>query len=301
MADRLCRLRGSQPRAHAGRAFLCRPGGLLQPGQFLRRRPEPQAGGLAHGGGRPARCRGHRRRGRLSYDLGLYRSDLDDDIVFVNSVTLNRAYLHQCRADAPAGDGRQHSVQDAALVRLRSPIPTPRRPTKAASWRPPATTRPPTPTATSPSIPGDQLAGRPGASGQAGGDLACHRSVDGRRRPDCAERAVPVRRRGQPDAATAGVRHAEPEHELPAYAARPVLCLGRERDRCQVLHVWHVLADRVGVSGRRRRTRPIRAPTAPRRRSVVSVACGLRSDAVPGDKYTSPALRGRGRSAERSG
>jgi iron complex outermembrane receptor protein len=31
--------------------------------------------------------------GRLSYNVGLYRSDLDDDIVFVNSVTLNRAYF----------------------------------------------------------------------------------------------------------------------------------------------------------------------------------------------------------------
>ena len=30
---------------------------------------------------------------RLSYDLGLYRTDLDNDIVFVNSTTLNRAYF----------------------------------------------------------------------------------------------------------------------------------------------------------------------------------------------------------------
>ena len=30
---------------------------------------------------------------RLSYNLGLYRSDLNDDIVFVNSVTLNRAFF----------------------------------------------------------------------------------------------------------------------------------------------------------------------------------------------------------------
>jgi outer membrane receptor protein involved in Fe transport len=30
---------------------------------------------------------------RLSYDLSLYRTDLDDDIVFVNSVTLGRAYF----------------------------------------------------------------------------------------------------------------------------------------------------------------------------------------------------------------
>lgn len=31
--------------------------------------------------------------GKLRYDLGLYRSDLDDDIIFVNSVTLNRAFF----------------------------------------------------------------------------------------------------------------------------------------------------------------------------------------------------------------
>jgi iron complex outermembrane receptor protein len=30
---------------------------------------------------------------RLTYNLGLYRSSLDDDIAFVNSVTLNRAYF----------------------------------------------------------------------------------------------------------------------------------------------------------------------------------------------------------------
>ncbi len=31
--------------------------------------------------------------GRLNYNLGIYRSNLDDDIVFVNSATLNRAYF----------------------------------------------------------------------------------------------------------------------------------------------------------------------------------------------------------------
>jgi outer membrane receptor protein involved in Fe transport len=31
--------------------------------------------------------------GALSYDLGLYRADLDDDIVFINSATLGRAYF----------------------------------------------------------------------------------------------------------------------------------------------------------------------------------------------------------------
>ncbi len=38
VADGLCRLRGSEPRADAGRTFLCRPNRFLQPGQFLRRR-----------------------------------------------------------------------------------------------------------------------------------------------------------------------------------------------------------------------------------------------------------------------
>jgi outer membrane receptor protein involved in Fe transport len=31
--------------------------------------------------------------GRLRYDLGVYHSDLDDDIIFVNSVVLNRAFF----------------------------------------------------------------------------------------------------------------------------------------------------------------------------------------------------------------
>ena len=61
--------------------------------------------------------------------------------------------FHQCRADAPAGGRRRHSIQDAAMVGLSQPMPIPRRPTKAASWRPPAATRPPTPTATSRSSP----------------------------------------------------------------------------------------------------------------------------------------------------
>jgi iron complex outermembrane receptor protein len=30
---------------------------------------------------------------RLNYNLGLYRSNLDDDIIFVNSVTINRAFF----------------------------------------------------------------------------------------------------------------------------------------------------------------------------------------------------------------
>ncbi len=92
-------------------------------------------------------------RDTLNYNLGLYRSNLDDDIIFVNSVTLNRAFFTNVGPDAPAGGGRQHRIQDAALVRVRSPTPIPTRPTRAASWRPRAATRRRTPTATSQSAP----------------------------------------------------------------------------------------------------------------------------------------------------
>jgi outer membrane receptor protein involved in Fe transport len=46
--------------------------------------------------------------GRLSYDLGFYRSNLDDDIVFVNSVTLNRGFF------ANVGQTRRQGV-DAGI------------------------------------------------------------------------------------------------------------------------------------------------------------------------------------------
>ena len=45
---------------------------------------------------------------RLSYNLGFYRSDLDNDIAFINSVTLNRAFF------ANVGETRRQGV-DASL------------------------------------------------------------------------------------------------------------------------------------------------------------------------------------------
>ena len=55
----------------------------------------------------------------LNYNLGLYRSNLDDDIVFVNSVTLNRAFFTNVGQTRRAGRSMPVScVQDAALVGL---------------------------------------------------------------------------------------------------------------------------------------------------------------------------------------
>jgi iron complex outermembrane receptor protein len=50
---------------------------------------------------------------RLSYNLGLYRSNLDDDIVFVNSVTLNRAFFTN------VGQTRRQGVD--ASIQYRTP------------------------------------------------------------------------------------------------------------------------------------------------------------------------------------
>jgi iron complex outermembrane receptor protein len=51
--------------------------------------------------------------GHLSYDLGLYRSNLDDDIVFVNSVTVNRAFF------ANVGQTRRQGVD--ASIQYKTP------------------------------------------------------------------------------------------------------------------------------------------------------------------------------------
>ena len=44
-------------------------------------------------------------------------------------------------------------------------------------------------------------------------------------------------------------RHAEPEHQLSAYAAYHAVRLGGERDGREILYLRHVLADSIGVSG----------------------------------------------------
>ncbi|HEY2047775.1 MAG TPA: TonB-dependent receptor [Caulobacteraceae bacterium] len=49
---------------------------------------------------------------RVEYHLGLYRSELDDDIVFVNSVTLNRAYFTNVGATRRQGVDADLQVTD---------------------------------------------------------------------------------------------------------------------------------------------------------------------------------------------
>ncbi len=55
---------------------------------------------------------------RLNYNLGFYRSNLSDDIIFVNSVTLNRAFFTNVGQTQRQGVDAGFQVQDPALVRL---------------------------------------------------------------------------------------------------------------------------------------------------------------------------------------
>ena len=184
---------------------------------------------------------------RLSYDLGFYRSDLDDDIVFVNSVALNRAFFTN------VGETRRQGV-DASLQ-----YKTPRwsaylayaytDATYQGGFAEAAGNNPAADASGTITIhPGNRLPGVPAHQAKLGVTYTSPASGRWPVRPR-AEQAVPVRRPGQPDARAARLRHVEPERQLPAHVADTVVRLGRERHRRQVLHLRHILADHGGVPG----------------------------------------------------
>ena len=141
---------------------------------------------------------------RLNYNLGLYRSNLDDDIIFVNSVTLNRAFF--TNVDQTRRQGMDAGIQyktprwSAYLAYTYTDATYQSGFVEAAGSNPAADAN-----GNITISPGNRLPGVPLQSGQARADLPRHRPVDDWRRPYRAERAVPVRRRGQPDAAVAGL------------------------------------------------------------------------------------------------
>ena len=185
---------------------------------------------------------------RLSYNLGFYRSNLDDDIVFVNSVTLNRAFFTNVgqtrRQGVDAGIQYKTPRWSAYLAYSYTDATYQSGFVEAAGNNPAADAN-----GNITINPGDRLPGVPVHQGKLG--LTWHVT------DQWTVGAVLIAQSGQylfgdagqPDAATARLRHAEPEHQLPAYAAHAVFRLGRERHRCEVLHLRHVLADHVGVSG----------------------------------------------------
>ena len=119
---------------------------------------------------------------RLNYNLGLYRSNLDDDIIFVNSVTLNRAFftnVGQTRRQGVDASIQYKTPRWSAYRRLylyRRDLP---KRLRGGRRQQPGRRR----QRQHHHQPGRPAAGCSSASGQAGADLARHRPVDGRRRP----------------------------------------------------------------------------------------------------------------------
>ena len=155
---------------------------------------------------------------RFSYDLGFYRSNLDDDIVFVNSVTLNRAFftnIGQTRRQGVDASIQYKAPRWSAYLVLylhRRDVPKRLRggrrqqSGRRRQWQ-------------HHDQPGDRLPGVPAHRPSSGVTLQVTDQWTVGAVAHRAKRRVPVRRRGQPDAAAARLRHAEPEHQLPVDAA----------------------------------------------------------------------------------
>ena len=155
------------------------PARFLQPGQFLRRRSQPEAGGLAHHRGRLARRAGIGRRRSAELRSRPLSQRPRRRHRLRQQRDVEPGLLRQCRADAPAGDRRRHPIQGAALVGL-SRLYLHRRDLskrlrgggrqqsgRRCQWQHHDQS-------------GRPVARRAGASGQARRDLARHRPMDDR-------------------------------------------------------------------------------------------------------------------------
>ncbi len=237
-----------EPRTDAGGADLLLAVLAVQPGQFLHRRSRPQAGRGAHLGTRrawPVHAL-RRRQGDLEHQWIPQRLERRHPVCPERHP--GHRLFRECRHHAPAGRRCRLAPDHAALARLdrlflyRRDVPEQLRriePEQSGGRRERQHHDPP----------GRPVAGHSAAHAQARGAVQGDRQLDrgGDRR--CRQRAIPVRRRSQPDAETARLFPAGPEHELPGQQERPAVRAGAERARRKILHLRHVLADHVGPAG----------------------------------------------------
>ena len=149
LAHALWRLRRRQPHADAGRTVLRRPVEFLQPRQFLRRRPRPQAGGVAHLRSRPAGQPSGLREGPPALQRRALPQRPRRRHRLRQQPGAGPRLLRQYRQHAPPGPRRRGAAHHRALARLCR-LFLHRRHVPERSSKPQATIPPPIPTATSP-------------------------------------------------------------------------------------------------------------------------------------------------------
>ena len=118
LAHGLWRLRRRQPHADPGRTLLRRPVQFLQPRQFLRRRPGPEAGGVAHLRSGPARKPSGLREGPPALQSRALPQRPRRRHRLHQQPRAGPRLLRQCRQHAPPGPRRRAAAHHRALARL---------------------------------------------------------------------------------------------------------------------------------------------------------------------------------------
>ena len=211
LADRLCRLCGGEPRAHAGRTLLRRPANSCSLANFFVGDPDLQQvvshtveagvrGNLAPFDG-----------AKLSYNLALFRSNLDNDIAFINSVTQGRAFfanIGQTRRQGVDAGVQLKTDRWLAYVAYTYVDATFQSGFVEASGNNPAADADGNITIQ----PGNRLPGIPANQLKFGAYYKVTDKWTVGATAIAASSALPVRRRGQPHAAIARLFHDGPQH-----------------------------------------------------------------------------------------
>ena len=182
---------------------------------------------------------------RLRYSLALYRSDVDDDIAFINSTVTGRAFFANVGSTRRQGlDAELKFTSDRWLAYLNYSFidATFQSTFVQASGDNPAAD----PNGNITVQPGNRLPGIPSSSAESGSLLQGNRQMDRRRQFRVHRQRLPVRRRFQSGGADSALRHARSHDDVPAPSQCPALRLGAQCDEQLVLQLRHVLANVVG-------------------------------------------------------
>ena len=196
----------------------------------------------------------------LHYSLALFRSDLYDDIAFVNSPTQGRAFfanIGQTRRQGLDAELQLKTGRWLAYVSYSYIDATYQSGFVEASGANPAADANSSITV----HPGDTSPGHSRASGQARRLLQRHGQMDGGRDSHLHQRGVSLRGRSQSHAASGPLCHSWPQHELSRPAQFRDFRLGPEHHQHAVFDLRYVFADRVSGACPEHPVPQIRAPS----------------------------------------